>query len=728
MNKNSKLRVAVTEDVVKLMVSSRELCLLTDCHDFTDVGAVVVSDISLPHSLGVIKGLWFDIPKFIVLTPDSNVDLADLKLFDCVFSQELNCASEFTKQLEAAVCRYEDSLYPPFFKALTKYINKGNATFACPGHQGKEFFTKHPSGRLFANFFGDNIFKSDVPHADPILGELLSHVGPPGEAQKFAAQVFNADKTYFVLNGTSSSNKVVTNALLTQDDLVLFDRNNHKSCYHGALIQAGATPVYLETTRNNYGFIGGIPDHCLDEEYIRNRIKKISPTNEKKERPFRLAIFQVGTCDGIIYNIETLIKKVGHLCDYILFDSAWVGYEQFIPMLKPCSPLLLKLTGESPGIIVTQSVHKQLAGFSQTSQIHKKDSHIAGTDRFCEHRRFNNAFMQHASTSPFYPLFAALDVNAKIHANSDGEILWEECVKVGIEARKMILSTCKYIKPFIPYEINQRPWEEYSTTEIFRNSKFFELSSKDDWHGFSGYGEGQYLLDPCKLLLITPGMDFKTGMYSDSGIPAVLLAHYLREHGIIPEKSELNAIVFLLTPAASINKLKQLLTKLAQFEEHIERDSPVSVVLPELYKRNQSVYCDYTIGMLCQEVHDLYREHQLNELLKNMFMDSKLPSVAISADHANKLLIKGQVDFIRLDSAFQRIAAEAALPYPPGIVCIAPGERWEGAVFDYFMTIQLMVNKLFDFAPDFHGVHIVEESDGKKYLYGYVVKEHIHGD
>jgi arginine/lysine/ornithine decarboxylase len=115
------------------------------------------------------------------------------------------------------------------------------------------------------------------------------------------------------------------------------------------------------------------------------------------------------------YNARQVVDKIGGLCDYILFDSAWVGYEQFIPMMADCSPLLLDLTPDDPGIFVTQSVHKQQAGFSQTSQIHKKDNHLRGQERFCPHKRLNNAFMLHASTSPFYPLFAALDVNAKIH-------------------------------------------------------------------------------------------------------------------------------------------------------------------------------------------------------------------------------------------------------------------------------------------------------------------------
>lgn len=275
----------------------------------------------------------------------------------------------------------------------------GNSTFACPGHQGGQFFRKHPVGRQFFDFFGETLFRSDMCNADVRLGDLLIHEGAPHDAQAYAAKVYNADKTYFVLNGTSASNKVVCNALLTPGDLVLFDRNNHKSNHHGALIQAGATPVYLETARNPFGFIGGIDTHCFNESYLRDAVRNVDPSRAEAKRPFRLAIIQLGTYDGTIYNARQVVDRIGHLCDYILFDSAWVGYEQFIPMMKDCSPLLLDLKPEDPGIIVTQSVHKQQAGFSQTSQIHKKDHHIKGQERYCNHKRFNNAFMLHASTS-----------------------------------------------------------------------------------------------------------------------------------------------------------------------------------------------------------------------------------------------------------------------------------------------------------------------------------------
>ena len=183
------------------------------------------------------------------------------------------------------------------------------------------------------------------------------------------------------------------------------------------------------------------------------------------ERPFRTALIQLGTYDGTITNAKQVVEKIGKLCDYIIFDSAWVGYEQFIPMMKECSPMLLELKDKDPGVLVIQSVHKQQAGFSQASQIHKKDKHIKGQERYCNHKRLNNAFMKHASTSPFYGIFLLLDVNAKMHEGEAGIKLWKECVEIGIETRKLVLKNCHYIRPLVPESVDGIKWED-SKTEI----------------------------------------------------------------------------------------------------------------------------------------------------------------------------------------------------------------------------------------------------------------------
>ena len=152
-----------------------------------------------------------------------------------------------------------------------------------------------------------------------------------------------------------------------------------------------------------------------------------------------MACIQLCTYDGTVYNVRKVLEKIGHLCDYVLWDEAWIGYNAFHPLFDDHSPMRLQdLQPEMAGLFSTQSVHKQGAGFSQASQIHKRDEHIRGQKRHVDHKRFNEAYLQHASTSPFYPLFASLDVNAKIHEGKGGEMLWDRCIELGIETRKKL--------------------------------------------------------------------------------------------------------------------------------------------------------------------------------------------------------------------------------------------------------------------------------------------------
>ena len=413
--------------------------------DLTDVSAVVMtSRDEVPPSYDTIHA--FSIPLFILDTGAAagrNMSAISGTLLP------VKEKASWKKRITRAALQYEKDLLPPFFGALMKYTSRKNDQYDSPGHQSGAFYRKHPSGRIFYDYYGPNVFRGDLSSSDVDLGDFLIHEGPALSAQKHAARVFHADKTYFVLNGTSTSNKIVMNAVLAPGDIVLYDRNNHKSIDLG-LILSGAIPIYMETARNAAGSIGGIPEACFEEDYIRKLVAEKDPVKAKAKRPIRLAVIQLGTYDGCIYNARQVVDKIGHLCDYIFFDSAWVGYEQFIPMMKDCSPLLLDLGPEDPGIFVTQSVHKQQAGFSMTSQIHKKDSHIKGQDRYVPHKRVNNAFMMHASTSPLYQLFAALDVNAKMHEGEAGRKLWMDAVKLVIETRKQVLRNCHYIRPLVP--------------------------------------------------------------------------------------------------------------------------------------------------------------------------------------------------------------------------------------------------------------------------------------
>ncbi|WP_314981901.1 ornithine decarboxylase [uncultured Veillonella sp.] len=717
------LKIAFT-DSVKPWISSIEdrTCIPINETDFTNIGAVVVSASEM-DVLDNEQIRSFGIPAIVMVVDPSHTISYDMEQIGAVIDVTSTSINDYKGTIEQIVASYEALILPPFFKALSDYVGDNNAQFDCPGHQGGQFFGKHPTGRAFFDFFGDHIFRADLCNADVKLGDLLIHEGYAHDAQAHAAAVYNADKTYFVLNGTSSANKVVLNALLTPGDIILYDRNNHKSICHGGLVMSGATPIYLETARNPFGSIGGILEHCFDESYIRNLIHEKDPNKAKADRPIRLAVIQLGTYDGTIYNARQVVDKIGHLCDYIFFDSAWVGYEQFIPMMKDCSPLLLELGPNDPGILVTQSVHKQQAGFSQTSQIHKKDKHIKGQDRYVDHKRFNNSFMMHASTSPFYPLFASLDVNAKIHEGELGKQLWRECIELGIDARKSVLRRCKYLRPLVPPIVHGKKWEEGNTQEMANDVSYFAFEPNAKWHSFKGYGEGQYFIDPCKFQLITPGINVETGAYEDFGIHANILANYLRENRIIPEKCDLNTILFLMTPSESKAKMDALVDQLVRFEELIDRNAPMEEVLPSIYYSHIDKYKGYHIRQLCQEMHDFYKARNVSTLQQRLFSKEYFPEYVMNPQEANFEFQRNKGELVPLDEAEGRIALEGALPYPPGVLCVQPGERWSRTACDYFLALEEGINQLPGFDPEIQGVYLIEQPDGSKKAYGYVLKK-----
>lgn len=684
----------------------------------------------------------------------ADVDAAGLigEVAGCIYLGQQTPAF-YAKQIVASIIDYGTSLLPPFFGRLMAYDAQANVSFACPGHQGGEFYRKSPAGQLFVKHFGEQIFRNDLCNADVEMGDLLIHAGAAVDAQRHAATVFGADRTYFVLNGTSTSNKIVAQAVLKRGDLVLFDRNNHKSLHQGALVQAGAIPIFLPTARNPFGMIGAIDWDAWDEDYLREQIcahPLVTDTERHRlPRPFRLACIQLATYDGTIYNVRKVMEKIGRLCDYVLWDEAWIGYNAFHPLFHDHSPMRLSgLDVDMAGLFSTQSVHKQGAGFSQASQIHKRDEHVRGQRRFVEHKRFNEAFMMHASTSPFYPLFAALDVNAKVHAGKAGEMLWDRCIELGIEIRKKLREIGRrharavepqqawFFDPFVPdvvtirdskftQDVVDRPWEELPTEVIKREQQCWTFDPHAAWHGYAGYSRGYAMVDPNKLMLLTPGIDRKTGEYLDFGVPATVLANYLREQHIVPEKCDLNSILFLMTPADDESKLNTLLARLIKFKNLWDTDAPLDAVLPTLYRENSGRYSGYSLRRICNEMHHFYRDANVKQLQKLCFRASSFPELAMPPQEAYQALVANAVDYVPLESAAGRIAATLALIYPPGIGVIVPGERWDERarpMLEYFLAFEESFNRFPGFNYEVQGVY-QEQVGGRIKFYTYVVRE-----
>ncbi len=208
--------------------------------------------------------------------------------------------------------------------------------------------------------------------------------------------------------------------------------------------------------------------------------------------------------------------------------------------------------------------------------------------------------MLHASTSPFYPLFAALDVNAKIHEGESGRRLWAECVELGIESRKAILARCKLFRPFIPPVVDGKLWQDYPTSVLASDRRFFGLSRGRSWHGFEGYATISILLIRASCYSLHQVSMPKLANIATLAFRRRFWRTICVRTGVVPEKCDLNSILFLLTPAESHEKLAQLVAMLAQFEQHIEDDSPLAEVLPSVYNKYPVRYQDYTLRQLCR--------------------------------------------------------------------------------------------------------------------------------
>jgi arginine/lysine/ornithine decarboxylase len=659
------------------------------------------------------------------------------------------------KNLISRLKQYAETLKTPFFGALVDYAEEGNQLWTCPGHNGGVFYSRSPIGRVFMEHLGEAVFRDDLDNSVLDLGDLLTHEGPALEAQKEAARIFGAEKTYFVLNGTSTSNKVALSALVTEGDLVLFDRNNHKAALHGALMINGGIPVYLPTSRNAWGLIGPMCWEAFDEEALRQRIRNhplvTDPEAWRRPRPFRVAVVEQCTYDGTIHSAEMILKRVGHLCDYILFDEAWAGFMKFHPLYAGRFAMgLTNLSADAPGLIATQSTHKQLASFSQASQIHVKDRHIRGQKRRVEHRRFNESFMQHASTSPFYPLFASLDVGAQMMKGRSGEVLWDDTIRLGIELRKKIRAVRRefeeketraerrwFFEPFVPDRVeipdvsdegavHNVAWETVSTDQLATNPSYWELAPGAAWHGFAGMASGFAMTDPNKLTLLTPGFDRATGSYAAHGIPAPVVAQYLRENRIVAEKNDLNSLLFLLTPGVEASKAGTLVSGLVAFKKLHDDNALLEEAIPEFYRRRPVRYAGVRLRDLCADLHRFFREAGVSDLQAKQFSPAHLPEIALSPHAAARCLVRNDVDYLPIEAIAGRVATTPFVVYPPGIATIVPGERLTDRaqpMIDYLKMFEAAFNAFPGFDVEIQGVYRQVEANGRIRLYTYVVSE-----
>lgn len=626
--------------------------------------------------------------------------MADLNHLRGILYLYEDTVSFLARQVARAAHNYLDGLLPPFFKALVQHTEQSNYSWHTPGHGGGVAYRKSPVGQAFHQFFGENTLRSDLSVSVPELGSLLDHTGPLAEAEARAARNFGADHTFFVINGTSTANKIVWHSMVGRDDLVLVDRNCHKSILH-SIIMTGAIPLYLCPERNELGIIGPIPLSEFSKESIQAKIDA-SPLAKGRAPKVKLAVVTNSTYDGLCYNAELIKRTLADSVEVLHFDEAWYAYAAFHEFYAGRYGMGTECGENTPLVFTTHSTHKLLAAFSQASMIHVQDGGARQLDR----ERFNEAFMMHISTSPQYGIIASLDVASAMMEGPAGRSLIQETFDEALSFRRALANLRQNLKAEDWwFSIWQPPQAESAQTGDWL------LQPNAAWHGFGEIAEDYVLLDPIKVTLVMPGLSAE-GALADSGIPAAVVGKFLWERGLVVEKTGLYSFLVLFSMGITKGKWSTLLTELLEFKRLYDANVALTAALPSIAREGGVRYAGMGLRDLCDQLHACYRENATAKALKRMY--TVLPQVAIKPADAYNQLVRGEVEAVPIEQLEGRIAAVMLVPYPPGIPLIMPGERFTAetrSIIDYLQFARTFDQQFPGFDADVHGLQ--KQEDGQ---------------
>lgn len=667
----------------------------------------------LPVLLGATRKLARPVPLEIVEQVEGTIWVPE------------DSASFIAGRIDAAARRYLDTVLPPFFGALANFAGEHEYSWHTPGHTGGTAFMKTAVGRAFLAFYGEQLLRSDLSVSVGELGSLNDHSGPIAEAERYAARVFGADHTFFSIGGSSASNEIILHSAVADGDVVLVDRNCHKSLNY-ALNMSGAIPVYLRPRRNARGVIGPVPASELEPESLRQKLAESPLVKDASRRPV-LAVLTNSTYDGLCYDVEHTTRVLSRSVDRIHYDEAWYAYARFNPIYEGRYGMHRGArSADDATVTVTHSTHKLLAALSQASMIHIRSGRVP-----VEPALFNEAFMMHTSTSPQYSIIASTDVSAKMMADA-GPVLTDECIREAIDFRRAMLRLGRELRArksgdwwFEAWQADEAGGSSFLDAApdlLASSSDAWLLEPGQDWHGFGDLGARYCMLDPIKVTTLTPGVG-RDGRLEARGIPAAIVTKFLGTRGIVVEKTEPYSILTLFSVGITKGKWGSLVAAFMQFKELYDRNAPLAEALPGLVADHPARYRSLGLRELADEMHAAIRKHRILESLDGAF--GNLPEPVLTPRETFGRLVHGEVEQVPAAQLMGRILAVQVVPYPPGIPLLMPGERFgpaTRAVGDFLLGLEAFDASFPGFGHDTHGVEVKTDASGKPYYALYCLR------
>jgi arginine decarboxylase len=632
-------------------------------------------------------------------------------------------------RVDFAARQYLDHILPPFFRELCRFDDTHPYSWHTPAHAGGIAFLKSPVGRAFFDYFGERLFRTDISVSVAELGSLFEHTGPVGEAERNAARIFGADETYFVLHGTSTSNRMIIHSAVARDEITLLDRNCHKAINHGVTL-AGARPVYLVPTRNGYGITGPIPPDRLTPEAVRAQIDRTPIAADAVSRDAAYAVITNSTYDGLCYDTVRVNELLGASTRLLHFDEAWFAYGRFNPLYARRYGMAVDGDGlpesQRPTVFATHSSHKLLAALSQSAMVHVKSGGKAPFDR----SRFNETYMMHGTTSPLYPMIASCDVAAGMMDGPAGNWLTTEAITESIRFRQAMIRLGRrladagdrppwFFGVWQPTEVTDPatgarvPFHEAPLDLLRGEPGCWTLEPGAGWHGFPDLEPGFCLLDPVKVTITCPGVDAQ-GDVAAFGIPARVVTAYLETRRIVVEKTDVYTFLVLFSMGITKGKWGTLLDALTDFKQLYDENAALAEVLPDLVKAHPERYGRLTLPQLCEQMHHSLADSKVVQLLNEAFTSPTPPTAVMTPADAYQRFIRGRTELVGLDDLADRVVATQVTTTPPGIPVLVPGERVgspDGPLLRYLRVLEGFDQQFPGFTAETHGVH----HEGGKY-------------